>query len=607
MKNYILHNSSHYTSLIKNRYPMRLINCIILSLLTLAANAYDIENNGIYYNILSEEDATLEVTTCPDEYYYYDHILIPDNISYNGKIYTVTQIGQDVFYYSLITQITLPNSLKVIKDNAFNFCLLLESIKIPNSVTTIGIGAFGTCHNLKELVLPVNLDTIPASMCTDCFSLEEINIPKSVAYIGDRAFEYCSSLSSLEIPGSTLYIGDRAFQYCNALERLVVDPENPIYDSRDNCNAIIETKTNKLLQAINSTTIPETVAIIDSFAFQGTQIESLKIPASLRHIESYGLCDMEKLAYIEVDEAHNLYDSRDNCNAIIITGSNTLMFGCINTVIPTTVTSIYPGAFNGSGITSLTIPNNVKYIDVCAFEECKQLKTITLPEGLYKINYATFRDSGLEHIVIPQSVRTIDSHAFAFCRNLKSIVLPDKIKVLKEQVLANTSSLDSLVIPASVTKIESLALSNSKIKKLLVEATTPPICAEDAFESAGLMHYNGLNVSELQLNGVLYIPEGSYNEYASADVWKDFRTIVEFDPSQNNATNEVKGNENISIWANNNVIIINNLDPETLVRIYNTKGESIYCGYSNRVIVDTNGIYLVVAGNTCQKVIVRNI
>ena len=132
------------------------------------------------------------------------------------------------------SEVVIPEGVTEIGDWAFERCRSLSSITIPESVTEIGRDAFYYCSNLKS-----------------------ITIPEGVREIGRDAFRYCSSLTSITIPESVREIGEDAFYGCSSLTSILVDINNKKYDSRDNCNAIIETKNNKLVIGCKTTIIPK--------------------------------------------------------------------------------------------------------------------------------------------------------------------------------------------------------------------------------------------------------------------------------------------------------------------------------------------------------------
>jgi hypothetical protein len=136
-------------------------------------------------------------------------------------------------------------------DYAFQDCEHLIKVEIPNSVTSIGQSAFYNCRNLKNFTIPNSVTTIGLSAFQSCRSLTSITIPNSVTYIGGYLFEGCSGLTSISI-GSSITSGvDRSLfsEYSEYFHRSIieVDNNNPVYDSRNNCNAIIKTSENKLL------------------------------------------------------------------------------------------------------------------------------------------------------------------------------------------------------------------------------------------------------------------------------------------------------------------------------------------------------------------------
>ena len=144
---------------------------------------------------------------------------------------------------------------------------------------------------------------------------------------------------------------------------------------------------------ITSVVFPEGLTTIEAYAFESCHLTSLHIPAALTSIGTYAFVD-NKFESITVDEANPVYDSRDNCNALIETATNTLITGCHNTIIPNTIVII------GSG----------------AYIHCEKLKSINIPEHVIRIENNVFEDcDSLETVVLPTSLTFIGNHAFSYC------------------------------------------------------------------------------------------------------------------------------------------------------------------------------------------------
>ena len=198
-------------------------------------------------------------------------------------------------------------------------------------------------------------------------------------------------LGSLIIPVSVKKIeGISSIEYSS----LIVVKGNPVYDSRNNCNAIIETATNKLISGCKNTVIPSSVTSIGDLAFNGCSgLTGISIPSSVTSIGNYAFKGCSGLTTITVDADNPVYDSRNNCNAIINTATNKLVYGCKNTVIPSSVTSIGDRAFyDCSGLTSISIPSSVASIGYNAFYGCSGLTSISIPSSVTSIGYKAFND-----------------------------------------------------------------------------------------------------------------------------------------------------------------------------------------------------------------------
>ena len=226
------------------------------------------------------------------------------------------------------------------------------------------------------------------------------------------------------------------FRYCTNLNHIEVDAGNAKYDSRDNCNAIINSQTGVLLSACNSTSIPEGVTGLGTNSFCGVSLEELKIPKTVTGIGICALVDTN-INRIDVDQDNKILDSRDNCNAIIakskrlsyitdesgegVQCEDVLVAGCKNTVVPNTVKAIGTDAFMGTGIKSIIIPSSVKYVDYRAF--CNSgVEDVVFSEGVEEVAFGAFFEcSTLKKISIPSTLTKLDYDDFDKCTELESV------------------------------------------------------------------------------------------------------------------------------------------------------------------------------------------
>ena len=318
----------------------RILLPLFIMLLPLIARAYDVFVDGIYYN-LDKNAKTANVTYenlsgLDDKHSYSGSVTIPSSINYLNENYSVTSIGGSAFTSCTgLTSIDIPNSVVSIGFSAFEGCTGLQSIIIPNSVTIIGDEAFYGCTGLQSINIPNSVMGIGRKVFYGCIGLTSIIFPNSITAIGESAFYGCTGLTSIVIPNSIMSVASSTFAGCSGLVSIKVAEDNTVYDSRDNCNAIIETATNTLIAGCKNTTIPNSVVSIGFGAFNGcTGLQSVNIPNNVTNISAYAFVGCSGLSSIKVAENNTVYDSRDNCNAIIETATNTLITGCENTVIP---------------------------------------------------------------------------------------------------------------------------------------------------------------------------------------------------------------------------------------------------------------------------------
>ena len=211
----------------------------------------------------------------------------------------LTAIEDGTFYNCTdLAIVNIGKNVSRIGNSAFYYCDL-KTIEIPEGVTTIGDGAFAECYKLTSVTIPNSVITIGSSAFSYCYKLSSVTIPNSVTTIGASAFSWCETLTSIEIPSSVTSIGSTLFEGCKVLATITVAPENSYYDSREDCNAIIETATNTLIATCNNSVIPCNVTSIGMFAFTGcTKLTSVTIPQSVTSIGVFAFLYCEGLTSI---------------------------------------------------------------------------------------------------------------------------------------------------------------------------------------------------------------------------------------------------------------------------------------------------------------------
>ena len=257
------------------------------------AFAYYYEIDGIYYNYISKTKS-LEVTNKNGDTDVYTGVVnIPSLVEIAGVSYSVTSIGNEAFKSCRLTSVTIPNSVTSIGRSAFENCIGLTAITVPNSVTSIGDYAFSGS------------------------GLTTVDIPNSVTSIGGCAFQWCYFLESVTIPNSVMSIGIYAFSCCEKLESIVVDKENPIYDSRNDCNAIIETATNTLMAGCSKTILPNNITSISDWAFSYCgNLPSVIIPEGVTSIGDYAFLYCSGLTSVTIPNSVTSIGDDAFCNCI---------------------------------------------------------------------------------------------------------------------------------------------------------------------------------------------------------------------------------------------------------------------------------------------------
>ena len=443
---------------------------------------------------------------------------------------------------SEVQKVVIQEGVTGIGAYAFCSCTALTEITIPNSVASIGQGAFSYCAGLSEVALPEGITEIPNFTFRGCSGLTSFTIPESTIHIGVNTFDSCTGLDSIFIPKNVHWVDSSSFVSCNGLSSVKVDIRNPYLDSRDNCNAIIETESNMLYCGFDISVIPDTVTGIFHGAFSDcNRMSSLHIPKSVTQIYQDSFIDCFNLSRITVDNRNPKFDSRNNCNAIIETDTDTLVLGCDATVIPNTVTTLGDNSLKYCAqITSINIPGSVTSIGYDVFAKCFGLESIVIPASVTSIGYNLFdhcqnlssirvalgnpvydsrnncnaiietasnklcfgcnstvipgdiesigigafrSKTGLTSVTVPEGVKTIEYDTFKGCNGLKEVNLPQSLEMIGESAFSDCINLSKIKIPNNVKTIREYAFLNCySIKGKVLPDKVETVCY-GAFEN----------------------------------------------------------------------------------------------------------------------------
>jgi hypothetical protein len=607
--------------------------------------------NSAFYKCTSLNSIVVpnSVTNIGEWAFYYctslNSIVIPNS---------VTEIGKGAFHgCTSLNSIVIPNSVTNIGDCAFWFCSSLKSIVIPNSVTEIGKGALFGCTSLKriniaegnpyyeekdgvlfskELTILIqypagkqdNQYTIPCSVTNiernafrGCTSLKRINvaegnpyyeekegvlfskglknlikypegkqdaqytIPPTISNIESRTFADCTSIESIVISDSVTNIGECAFQNCTSLNSIVIP------------NSVTNIGAHAFYgcTSIKSVTIPNSVTNIGDCAFgYCTSLKNIVIPNSITKIGECAFYYCTSLNRINVVEGNPYYEEKDGV----------LFSKELTTLIQ------YPA---GKQDDQYTIPNSVTNIERNAFQNCTSIKRIVIPNSVRIINITAFSGCiGLANLYIPATVSAISYGAFNGCHGLNSLYIEDGREVLSlsyDAVTSTTlkkayfgrqmsswpsscSALEKVEFGENVTSIASRAFKScTSISSVITHNETPPT-TEDTFSD------------ETYINGTLYVPESSINDYQNATGWKNFKTIKSID--EFDGVGDVYAEDDTTFSVCDGVLHVSG---DAHVRVVALNGTVVYSGRGNQDINLNKGMYIVVIGNKASKIVVK--
>ncbi len=475
---------------------------------------------------------------------------------------SVTSIGYQAFAACIaLEELELPSSVETIGDSAFNVCTSLTIFDLPSSLTSIADDLFNGCSNLLIVNIPESVKSIGTGAFLNCSSLLYLNISEGVESIGDWAFEGCSRLTEVTIPSTVSQIGERVFGGCDALEAIVVDGDNATYDSRDNCNAIIETSSDTLIAGCNNSQIPSTVKIIGASAFNGVNgINTIEIPFGVEKISFnafYGCLGLTEInipsSVTEVDvdvffgcgalekivvDSQVIY-SDENLSSVLTSGNMASLYIPQGHAVSTEISNffdkvssdkagydkyekyykVYSDGWGYDQVYRFNLDYENGTAEVFVGEEYmlpipvaslnipSKIKTddgvnsfVVTSIGMNAFSYISY----LIDIKIPSSVTTIGERAFADT-GLTSITIPEGVTVISQYMLQNCANLETVQILGNVTEIGDGAFKYcASLKEFEIPSTVTTI-GDYAFEGSGLISITIPEGGELVVEGFPFI------------------------------------------------------------------------------------------------------
>lgn len=378
---------------------------------------------GIYYTPIEGTTNSVRVTNLKlgqSEYYndetdqteYSATINVPSQITYDGKTYNVTEIGDYAFYRMADLQMVIvpasvtrignhafehseklamvqfasSSKLKTIDYNAFRGCYKLFSVTVPNSVTDIEHSAFEDCTNLTTLKLSTALTTISPSLCRGCKVLDNVTVPSAVKVIGNNAFRQCAALKNITLPEQLSMIDEYAFAECQALPELV---------------------------------LPAKVASLQSNAFQGcTALKNVVLPATLEGIGADCFSDCKTLASVEfkntkpISIGDGAFYNSNALNSVKITDLAAWTMTNFGTLYSNPTTLAKHLFMGDKELTDITVPANATYVNQFAFAGLESVTGINIPENVKVVSDFIAAGSPAK-VTMADNVLSIASHSSA--------------------------------------------------------------------------------------------------------------------------------------------------------------------------------------------------
>ena len=513
-------------------------------LCSISARAHDFEVDGIYYNVTSSTERTVEVTFRGESLLEYDEyqgvVKIPRIVVYGSREYRVTSIGRGAFYFcSGLTSVTFPEGLTSIDDKAFYDCDGLTFITLPEGLTSIGSETFRGCSGLVSITLPESLISIGDNAFHYCLNIQSMTIKSRVLSSGYHGLFMTAKVFWLantppeavkQISGSVNYVANE--QYLNRLKNCEVYPNLSSMFEADGLKYVPVSPSERTCDVIDCIYGDSTIAVVNI----GETVSYKGIDMKVKKVMPYSFSGNGILRDVVIADAVESVGTGcfANCSSLerVKIGSN--------------VSEIGNDAFKDCPLLSdILIPNATKRIGNGAFFGCKSLSGVIIEDrseplalgcnyssplfsdcpldSVYiggKITYGTsskegyspfYRNTSLRTVVITDKEDQIYENEFYGCTNLKNVTIVNGVKSIGDYAFSGCSALEGFSFGSSMEYIGDEAFSDcTNLTQLTSYALIPPLCGPQALDDIN------------KWNCVLKIPEGTNDAYMAADQWKEF-------------------------------------------------------------------------------------
>lgn len=482
----------------------------------------------LYYAI-NADGSTVTLVQGPETYSSLE-VIIPKEVTYNGKTYKVIAIGSNAFYNADIKDVIIPEGVINILSNAFAESQV-SKVQFPSSLRTVGNGAFSLTRELQAAEFSEGLEILGESAFggTDYWGrgcgITSVNLPSTLTSIGEYAFSGCQYLLNVKVPNGIKEIKEKTFSGCSRLQKVILPNTLEVIGNEAFSGCALD---GELPLTIS---LPSTLKRIGNGAFAGSSLRGITFPSSLQSI------GYQAFAYSQLTEVvlpDNITSVGDHAfcecpNLGSITFSSQLGS------LPKSVCSGCPL------LVKAYIPNGITSIGNEAFRDCERLNSITLPESIVELGDAAFQGSGIININFPSKLKLLPGLLFSECNNLTEITIPEKIEELGQQLFYDCKNLKVVNLPGSLKSIGGSVFSGCsslktitiyhyiesvgqhcftfcpQLKEVHVNKNIPPQIVEYPY------------LVDADNTITLYVPRGTKATYESTDGWKDFSKIVEED------------------------------------------------------------------------------